>query len=136
MRRYVYHATLLKIVDGDTLDLIVHAEHDAGFKVMLRADLELRFRLAGINTPEVHGVKHDSDEYARGMAAKQFVERWFEARAGKNIWVETHKDATGKFGRYIAEVWACEPGVTAFAKEEKSLNEALVDAGHAERVEY
>ena len=38
----------------------------------------IRFRLLGIDTPEIHGVKKDSEEYRQGMRAKEFVEE--EAR--------------------------------------------------------
>lgn len=52
---YTYHATVVRMVDGDITDLIV----DPGFKITTRQ----RIRLCGINTPETHNIKKDSEEY-------------------------------------------------------------------------
>jgi len=90
---YWYRARLLRVVDGDTLDL----EIDLGLKIFVRE----RIRLFGIDTPEIFGIKKESEEYQRGMAAKEFVEELLKDKA---IWIKTYKDKTGKFGRYLADV--------------------------------
>ena len=89
---YSYKAHVNRVVDGDTIDCDV----DLGFYMIAR----IRFRLARVNTPETYGVSKDSDEYKAGLKAKQFVVAAIE---GKDILIKTGK--TGKFGRWIAEVY-------------------------------
>lgn len=55
------------MVDGDTIDVLI----DLGFYVELRE----RLRLEGIDTPEIYRVPKDSEEYKKGMVAKEYVER-------------------------------------------------------------
>ncbi len=115
---YQYKANVDRVVDGDTIDLII----DLGFKITTHQ----RIRLAGINTPEIYSVKMDSEEYQKGMAAKLFVEKRLAANNNEVI-VETTK-LTGKFGRYI--------GTIRLADSQVSLNEELVNEGHAVLVVY
>jgi micrococcal nuclease len=115
---YEYKATLDRIVDGDTMDLII----DMGFKMTTNQ----RIRLANINTPETYGQKHDSDEYKAGMKAKNYVIKRFEDN-DNIVRIETSK-LTGKYGRYIGVIW--------FADSETSLNDELVEKGLAEVAHY
>lgn len=115
---YKYKAKVDRIVDGDTMDVII----DLGFKVTTHQ----RIRLQGINTPETYSVKKDSEEYKKGMAAKNFVIQRIEANNFEAL-VETEKD-TGKYGRYIATVWLADNPV--------SLNDELVEKGFAKVAHY
>ncbi|RLB39821.1 MAG: nuclease [Deltaproteobacteria bacterium] len=124
---YRYKAKVVRVVDGDTLDLAV----SLGFKI----NIGIRARLYGVDTPETYGVKHDSDEYAKGLAAKQFVESWLVDH-GHDVLIVSHdgkKLGKGKYGRWIAEIF---PNESTWAGDHPSLNEALVTNGHAERVSY
>jgi micrococcal nuclease len=115
---YNYKAKVDKIVDGDTIDVVI----DLGFKISTHQ----RIRLEGINTPETYSVKHDSDEYKKGLAAKNFVIQ----RIGENnydVIIATNRD-TGKYGRYIGTIW--------LADSETSLNDELVEKGFAEVAHY
>lgn len=116
---YNYYATLDRVVDGDTLDITV----DLGFRICTK----VRVRLAGIDTPETYGVKKESEEYQKGIAAKQFVESWFATKAPNRFLIESEK-GQGKYGRWIVKV----------APEDSSeiLNEELVKAGHAVEIIY
>src|SRR5688572_30407267 len=96
-RLYTYRATCLKVVDGDTLDLDI----DQG----LHQHAHERVRLYGIDAPETFGVSKDSDEYKRGVLAR---DRLTQLVTGKVLWVETHKDSTEKYGRYLALIWVQE----------------------------
>lgn len=89
-----YKAQVLRVVDGDTVKLKV----DLG----LASYRNITLRLYGVDTPEIFGVLKESAEYAKGMEAKQFVE---ERILGKIVWVCTHKDKTGKYGRYLADIF-------------------------------
>ena len=110
---YEYKASLREVVDGDTLDVLI----DVGFKM----STEQRIRLKGINTPEIWRRKKDSEEYQKGMLAKEYVIR----RLGENqneFIIRTDKDP-GVYGRYIGQI--------LLADSSKSLNEELLEAGHA-----
>jgi len=61
---YRYRAELDRVVDGDTLDVVI----DLGFYIKIKE----RIRLEGVNTPEIYGVPQDSEEYRRGMEAKEY----------------------------------------------------------------
>lgn len=115
---YQYKAMVDRVVDGDTIDLII----DLGFKITTHQ----RIRLAKINTPETYNVKKDSEEYKKGMISKEFVEKRLADNNNKVI-IETTK-LTGKYGRYIGTIW--------LADNEVSLNKELVDEGLAEWVTY
>ena len=111
---FEYRARILRVIDGDT----VEAEIDLGFQVSLTATL----RLAGIDTPEVRGP-----ERIEGRAATEYLELLLNKLAGseREVTVHTHRDRTGKYGRYLAELMVGT----------RNLNEALVAAGHARRTE-
>jgi micrococcal nuclease len=122
---YQYEAEVIHVVDGDTLDVIV----DLGFKIMT----QLRLRLLFVDTPEIYGVKHGSEEYERGREASAFTHEWLTQYTqagpiGDQSWFVTIRTAkgTGKYGRWLAEVWpsgqALEGG--------KSLNDALIAKGY------
>ncbi|MDX5401068.1 MAG: thermonuclease family protein [Rhodobacterales bacterium] len=108
---YTYRAIVRRIVDGDTVDCDV----DMGFRAWRMNE---RFRLAGVNTPEMRGPDRDA-----GRAAKAFVESLIAP--GAEIIIETAKDPDS-FGRWIATVYI----------NNQSLNDALVDHGHAVRKSY
>ena len=91
---YEYNCKVKRVVDGDTMDVIL----DLGFDV----HHAVRVRMAGIDTPESR--TRDKDEKARGKLSKAFLK---ESIKGRKIILKTKiKDAKGKFGRVIAEVWA------------------------------
>jgi micrococcal nuclease len=87
--------TVLRWVDGDTVDLRVSSVHDFGFRFRYGFTFEDRFRLFGVNTPE------------RGQPG------WAEATAacvafapvGSTVYVETHKDSRDKYGRWLADIY-------------------------------
>lgn len=115
---YQYKAKVDKIIDGDTIDVII----DLGFKITTYQ----RIRLANINTPETYNVKRDSDEYQSGLASKQYVEKRIAAN-NYEIKVETEK-VPEKYGRYIGTIWLADSTI--------SLNDELVEKGLAKYVKY
>lgn len=108
---FTYKATVLKVVDGDTLDLRV----DLGFHV----STTIRARVLGVDTPEINR----SETNAAGKAAKDFVGQWCGFSACEVV-IQTEKDPGDKYGRWLARV--------TNAKGE-DLTEALVAAGHGKR---
>ncbi len=91
---YTYEAEVKRVVDGDTIDLLV----DLGFTVHVK----VRVRLLGIDTPEVYGVKHGTPEHTAGLAASNRVKEILPV--GEKVRVRTEK-GTGKYGRWLASVY-------------------------------
>ena len=110
-KKYRYNAKVMRVVDGDTLDL----EIDLGFNIKINE----RVRLFGIDTPETR--TKDLDEKKRGLEAKEYVREQIEF---KDIRIETEKDK-GKFGRYLATIFY---DVGEF---DCNLNQVLVKTGLA-----
>ena len=104
----VYQCQLIKILDGDTMDYTVNL--GLGFFV------NARVRLIGVDAPEIFGVKHTSEEYAKGMVAKQLVAQWFYDFGPTFYLQATHK---GIHGRWLGEIWR--------QVDEQSLNDFLID---------
>lgn len=101
-------AHLVRVVDGDTVDL----EVDLGFHLVTRT----RFRLLGIDAPEVKGATK-----AAGDAATAWLR---EALDGRELAVESVK--TGKFGRWLATLYARQDDGAW-----RDINAAMLAAGHA-----
>ena len=91
-----------KVVDGDTIDVII----DMGFDIMYKS----RVRLFGIDTPESR--TRNLDEKKRGLLAKKYLQE--ALKAGKTLSIKTYKDnETGKFGRILGDVFIDGKSVNA-----------------------
>jgi micrococcal nuclease len=75
---------------------------DVGFDIHHKA----RIRLLGINTPETR--TKDLKEKAAGMAAKAYASDWLDGL--DKIYIQTHKDKSGKFGRILGDIYSDESG--------------------------
>ena len=106
---FEYKCKLVKVVDGDTVDVDI----DLGFGVWLRKQ---RIRLYGIDTPESR--TSDAEEKKYGLAAKQRMQEWLD---GGNLKIVTHKDAKGKYGRILGELYTFDTNV----------NDKMVEEYHA-----
>lgn len=113
---YVYKATAIKIVDGDTID----CEIDLGFHIKVVK----RVRLAGIDTPELNSedilVREDA------IAAKKYVTGWLGVVP---FCIKTELDRSDKYGRVLGWIYPLSAGIE---DESQSLNNVLVEAGHAQ----
>mgnify|MGYP003348070614 CR=1 FL=1 len=90
---YIYNAKCLRVVDGDTVDVII----DCGFSILHKA----RVRMYGIDTPESR--TRDLDEKARGKLASQYIQDHIDN--GNEIIIKTEKDSKGKFGRILGKIF-------------------------------
>jgi endonuclease YncB( thermonuclease family) len=106
---YTYRATIEKIVDGDTLRVVV----DLGFNTRTRQYLRLR----GLDCPEI-----DTPE---GRAAAEFVKAKIKT-TDAIIFTSSKSD---KYDRYLADVFYNDKN-----GEEQYLNNLLLGQGHAVRM--
>jgi len=113
---YRYLAEFDRVVDGDTLDVLI----ELGFYIRIKE----RIRLERVDAPEIYGIPQDSEEYKRGLGAKEYVERRL-AENGNQMIMETRK--LGKWRRWLAKVYLPDTG--------RTLNEELIEKGLAKRVE-
>ena len=89
-----------RVIDGDTIDLDI----DLGFHLTSR----VRVRLLGVDAPETRGA-----EKVVGDMVTDRVRHWLQVNG--ELTVETVK--TGKYGRWLATIYAADAGCT--------LNEAV-----------
>ena len=90
---YEYGCTVTRVVDGDTIDVII----DLGFSILHKC----RVRLYGIDTPESR--TRDKDEKVRGKLAGKYLKDAIDN--GDTIVLQTKmKDSKGKFGRVLANI--------------------------------
>lgn len=107
---YEYRATLVRVIDGDTISLDV----DLGFYTS-RTET---FRLYGIDTKELHSKI--PAEKVSALEAKEYVENQL---ADKQLIIKTLKDKEDKYGRMLALVFTED--------DDESLNNKLVTLGLA-----
>ena len=119
---YEYKAELVRVVDGDTVDLMV----DLGFSVKIKE----RFRLEGIDAPESR--TRDLEEKARGLAATEHLKLLIGFVPDGELKVQTEKDTKGKYGRYIGTLF----GEHSSFPGRININDTMVVDGHAIRKSY
>lgn len=113
MQQNKYDVTVIKVVDGDTVDVDI----DLGFGVTLRDE---RVRIMGIDTPESR--TRDKVEDLFGEAAKARLKELMK-EGGKLITTEDKKgeDMKGKFGRILGD----------FEVGDRRVTEIMIEEGHA-----
>jgi len=114
---FEYKVNLIKVIDGDTVDF----EVDLGFGMKFGE----RFRLYGINTPEIR--TRFKEEKAKGYAAKKYLRDKLKNNS-ESLIIKTYKDKKDKYGRYLCEIF--------YGKKQTNLNLELVRMGHAVYVKY
>lgn len=100
-------AVVLKIIDGDTVDLMVNL----GFNTWSKS----RIRLYGINAPEIKG-----EEKPLGLKSKEFLSTLI--KVGDTINITTH--GIDKYGRCLATLFIGK----------LNINDYMIEKGYA--VEY
>lgn len=115
MSLYRYSVEVVRVIDGDTVDVII----DLGFEVFVKE----RVRLAGIDAPEVR--TRDLFEKEKGEISTFWLEQrcWDAKFDGIPIILQTTQyNPRGKFGRCIGTLYI----------EEININEEMLDKGLAE----
>ncbi len=109
---YQYKATIIKVIDGDTVDVDI----DLGFEVWLKNQ---RIRLYGIDTPESR--TSDKVEKVFGNLAKEKVLEF--CPVGSDIILQTKTDdSRGKYGRILGEL---------ITKDGVNVNEYFIENNYA-----
>jgi len=107
---YEYACKVERVVDGDTVDVVL----DLGFDILYKC----RVRLFGIDTPESR--TRNKDEKARGKMAGAFLKEAIDN--GNKVVIQTKlKDSRGKFGRVLGDVVV--DGI--------NINQSMIDNYHA-----
>ena len=110
---YIYRIkSVLKVVDGDTIDAAI----DLGFDISLTK----RIRLAGVDTPESRTT--DLKEKTLGLEVKEWLKK--RLTGVEDIVIKTElPDSTEKYGRIIGHLY--------INGETTSINNQMVDEGYA-----
>lgn len=100
---------ILKIVDGDTIDVLI----DLGFGLSKKE----RVRVAGIDAPESR--TRDLYEKKLGLEAKEWLKE--HLLSADQVIIKTEKE--GKYGRILGWLFT--------EKYSNSINEVMIDKGYA-----
>ena len=109
---YNYNATLIRVVDGDTVDCWV----DLGFDIRIKE----RIRLSGVDAPEIR--TRDLDEKKKGMETKDWLISQPKRDNDRFILTTDKYKPTGKYGRTIG---------TLLLLDGTNLNELMLQEGLA-----
>ena len=107
---YRYKVSIVKVVDGDTVDVDI----DLGFGMVYKKQ---RVRMLGIDTPESR--TRDLVEKKFGKASKKHLKGILEA--AESIELVSHDK--GKFGRILGDLF--------IGSNETSVNQQMIDDHHA-----
>jgi micrococcal nuclease len=109
-----YDVDVIKVVDGDTVDVDIHL----GFGIILSDE---RVRIMGIDTPESR--TSDKVEDLFGEAAKSRLKELMKEGAKLITTEDRHgEDMKGKFGRVLGDFRLADG---------RTVTDALVEEGHA-----
>lgn len=111
---YEYKATVVKVVDGDTVDVDI----DLGFGIVLTDE---RVRIMGIDTPESR--TRDKVEKLFGLASKDRLKEILgKVTTLKTFAAKDGEDMKGKFGRILGDF---------IAEDGRMVTDILIEEGHA-----
>ena len=112
MQQNEYDVHVIKVVDGDTVDVDI----DLGFGICLKDE---RVRIMGIDTPESR--TSDKVEKVFGLAAKHRLEELLgETSVLKTQVSKDGEDMKGKFGRILGD----------FEVGDKRVTDIMIEEGH------
>ena len=106
-----YRATVIKVLDGNTVQL------EVGLWPGLTQRINLR--LVGVNTPEKRGPKASDCEKKAGQDATTFTQRWLQGMKEVTIFEVRHDKYAGRALGKLRR------------PDGKDLADALIVAGHA-----
>ncbi|MDD5226084.1 MAG: thermonuclease family protein, partial [Candidatus Omnitrophica bacterium] len=127
---YTYRASVVRVLDGDTIEVVV----DLGFGVRSVQTLRLR----GIDCPELVSKEgQEAKEFVESVIATLLLSCDSKTQGKQSVLIKTSK--SDKYDRYLADVFV--PSSSLRAPEGQSnpedylyLNNELLEKGHAVRV--
>ena len=108
---YFYKGVITGVYDGDTVTISL----DLGMKIKRDG---LKIRLYGIDSPELRGKTLVKARESRDFLRSKVLD--------KSVLVQTIRDKKGKYGRYLANIWAESPDGSWC-----SINDLMVSEGYA-----
>ncbi len=111
---YSYDATLVKVIDGDSVVL----QLDLGFNIFHTAT----FQLAGLDAPEIVGANA-----REAKLVKKELTEWL--RGARRITVQPTGGTTGS-GRWYARVDVCDVEGKGFCVNDELLSRALAECNN------
>ena len=117
---YNYKAKLIRVVDGDTVDVMV----DLGFDIWVKK----RLRLFGIDAYESR--TRDKKEKKKGLAAKARLKQVLESQ--EEFTLVSH--GVGKYGRCLAVIYVIKRYIKSDKYHGKNINKMLIEEGHAKEL--
>tara|TARA_B100000029_G_C17149118_1_gene805329 strand:+ start:231 stop:674 length:444 start_codon:yes stop_codon:yes gene_type:complete len=118
---YEYKTRIVKVIDGDTVDVDI----DLGFGIWMKDE---RVRIMGIDTPESR--TRDKVEKKFGLAAKARLKSLLRKEAVlKTLVNKDGEDMKGKFGRILGD-FICYDGAN---DRQTTVTQILIQEGHAVR---
>ena len=112
LKKYVYRANLIRIVDGDTVNAFI----DVGFNIHTKISL----RLEGIDCPESRTTNLEEKEH--GKRAKAFLMDLLPNR----FKITSH--SVDKYGRGLATLWTLDADGNTI-----NVNKEMIKSGNAIR---
>jgi len=101
---YIYQAKLIKVIDGDTIDLLI----DLGFSTFTKK----RIRLLYVNAYELRSKNKKYKELA--YKGKRYVIDWFKKYNNQCV-IQTIKESSknkddkkGRYGRYLGIIYSSD----------------------------
>ncbi len=140
--KYVYQAFVHGVYDGDTVTLTIQRVDttDLGFRhrrIIIDQYAHQKFRLYGIDAPELRYRRPHQATQAQLDSISALKQRGFAARnrlrqliLNKWVTLQSIKDSKGKYGRYLANIYAPFDGRLIY------VNNWLVAQGLAAHAEY
>ena len=113
---YEYRCKVIKVIDGDTVDVDI----DLGFDIIIKGE---RVRIMGIDTPESR--TRDKVEKKFGLARKARLKELIGGKSGPILKTQINRkgeDMRGKFGRILGD-FVTDNG--------RLVTDILVEEGHA-----
>ena len=119
---YTYKAKVIKAYDADTVTLVI----DLGLDTFREESV----RLARIDAPEVRGEEREAGLISRDALREKIV--------SKEVLIRTYRDKTGKYGRFIVEIFLPYTIITETSGESGLINisDWLVENKYAEYRDY
>ena len=115
---YTYHATVDRVVDGDTVDALIDLGFDTWKKV--------RIRMMGMDAWESR--TRNKEVKKKGLAAKARLIEILELNKNEFILVS---HGVGKYGRCLGEIFVENTFNDNLNLPEISVNRILINEGHA-----